>query len=64
MKPRQLFTRILAVLFTIPLAGTVAQGATIEVIETFDYPLNRFTRDARKSLLAISIASDYFSCFQ
>ncbi len=38
MKPRQLLTSILAVFFAIPLVGTVAQGATIEVIETFDYP--------------------------
>ena len=38
MKPKHLFIHILAVLFAIPLAGTVAQGATIEVIETFDYP--------------------------
>ena len=44
MKPRQLFIRILAVLFAIPLAGTVAQGATIEVIETFDYPGSLLTR--------------------
>jgi hypothetical protein len=26
MKPRQLFIRVLAVLFATPLAGTVAQG--------------------------------------
>jgi len=38
MKPRQLFIRILAVLLAIPLAGTVARAATIDVIETFDYP--------------------------
>jgi len=38
MKPRQLFVSILAVLSAIPLAGTVAQGATIDVIETFDFP--------------------------
>ena len=38
MKPKHLFVHILAVLFAIPLAGTVAQGATIDVIETFDYP--------------------------
>ena len=44
MKPRQLLIRILAVLFAIPLAGTVAQGATIEVIETFDYPGSLLTR--------------------
>jgi hypothetical protein len=44
MKSRQLFIRILAVLFAIPLAGTVAQGATIEVIETFDYPGSLLTR--------------------
>jgi hypothetical protein len=44
MKQRQLFIRILAVLFAIPLAGTVAQGATIRVIETFDYPGSLLTR--------------------
>ena len=44
MKPRQLLIRILVVLFAIPLAGTVAQGATIEVIETFDYPGSLLTR--------------------
>jgi hypothetical protein len=38
MKPKHLFVHILAVLVAIPLAGTVAQGATIDVIETFDYP--------------------------
>ncbi len=44
MKPKHLFIHILAVLFAIPLAGTVAQGATIEVIETFDYPGSLLTR--------------------
>ena len=44
MKPKRLFIHILAVLFAIPLAGTVAQGATIEVIETFDYPGSLLTR--------------------
>ncbi len=44
MKPKQLFIHILAVLLAIPLAGTVAQGATIEVIETFDYPGSLLTR--------------------
>ena len=44
MKSRQLFIRIFAVLFAIPLAGTVAQGATIRVIETFDYPDALLTR--------------------
>ena len=44
MKPRQLFIRILAVLLAIPLVGTVAQGATIRVIETFDYPGSLLTR--------------------
>ena len=38
MKPKPLFVHILAVLFAIPLVGSVAQGATIDVIETFDYP--------------------------
>jgi hypothetical protein len=37
MKPRHLFVHI-AVLLATPLAGTVARAATIEVIETFDYP--------------------------
>jgi uncharacterized membrane protein len=38
MKTRNLFIHILAVLITLPLVGTVAQAATIEVLETFDYP--------------------------
>ena len=38
MKPRHLFVQILAVLVALPLAGTVARAATIEVMETFDYP--------------------------
>ena len=44
MKPKQLFVHILAVLLAIPLAGTVAQGATIEVVQTFDYPGSLLTR--------------------
>ena len=44
MKPKHLFVQILAVLFALPLVGTVAQGATIEVIETFDYPGSLLTR--------------------
>ena len=38
MKPRHLFVQILAVLVALPLVGTVARAATIEVLETFDYP--------------------------
>jgi hypothetical protein len=42
MKPKQIFIRILAVLFVFPLMGTFAQQApnsgSIEVITTFDYP--------------------------
>jgi hypothetical protein len=42
MKPKQIFISILAVLFVIPLMGTLAQQAAnsgfIEVITTFDYP--------------------------
>ncbi len=42
MKPKQIFTSILAVLFVFPLMGTFAQQASssgsIEVIMTFDYP--------------------------
>ena len=42
MKPKQIFTSILAVLFVFPLMGTFAQQASssgsIEVIITFDYP--------------------------
>jgi len=42
MKPKQVFTSILAVLFVFPLMGTFAQQASssgsIEVIITFDYP--------------------------
>ena len=37
MKAKTLF-HILAVLISLPLIGTVAQAATIEVLETFDYP--------------------------
>ena len=54
MKPRQLLIRILAVLFAIPLAGTVAQGATIEVIETFDYPASLLTRPQKISDLGVT----------
>src|SRR5262245_311561 len=42
MKPKQIFIRILAVLFAFPLMGAFAQQAansgSIEVITTFDYP--------------------------
>src|SRR4029434_7731986 len=42
MKPKQIFSSILAVLFLFPLIGTFAQQAansgSIEVITTFDYP--------------------------
>src|SRR5216117_781170 len=42
MKPKQIFTSILAVLIVFPLMGTFAQQASssgsIEVIMTFDYP--------------------------
>ena len=42
MKPKQIFSSILAVLFVFPLMGTFAQQAansgSIEVITTFDYP--------------------------
>jgi hypothetical protein len=38
MKAKNLFIHILAVLILLPLVGTVAQAATIEVLETFDYP--------------------------
>src|SRR5207245_9823026 len=42
MKSKQIFNRILAVLFVFPLMGTFAQQAansgSIEVITTFDYP--------------------------
>jgi hypothetical protein len=38
MRARNLFIHILAVLFALPLVGTVARAATIEVFETFDYP--------------------------
>src|SRR5215470_9410134 len=38
MRARNLFIHILAVLISLPLIGTVAQGATIRVIETFDFP--------------------------
>ena len=38
MRTKNLLIHILAVLISLPLIGTVAQGATIRVIETFDYP--------------------------
>jgi hypothetical protein len=42
MKPKHIFISILAVLFVLPLMGTVAQQAatsgSIQVITTFDYP--------------------------
>src|SRR6185436_15413572 len=38
MKRRYLFVNILTVLTTVLLTGTVAQAATIEVLETFDFP--------------------------
>src|SRR5262249_35096617 len=42
MKPKHIFSSILAVLFLFPLMGTFAQQAansgSIEVISTFDYP--------------------------
>src|SRR5712691_866058 len=38
MKTRHLFIHMLAVLFVFLLTGTFAQAATIEVLETFDYP--------------------------
>src|SRR5712691_1790832 len=38
MKTRHLFSHILAVLLAFPLLGTSARAATIEVLQTFDYP--------------------------
>jgi len=38
MKVRNLFVHLLAGLIILPLAGTIAKGATVELIETFDYP--------------------------
>lgn len=38
MKARHLFVHIVAVLVALPLIGTMASAATIEVIETFDFP--------------------------
>ena len=38
MKAKNLFINLLAVLISLPLIGTVAQAATIEVLETFDFP--------------------------
>ena len=38
MKPRHLIIKTLAVLAALPLAGSLARAATVEVIETFDYP--------------------------
>jgi len=38
MKPRHLIIKTLVVGLTLSLAGPFARGATIEVIETFDYP--------------------------
>src|SRR6266513_4355267 len=38
MKIRHLFSHILAVLLVLPLLGISARAATIEVLETFDYP--------------------------
>jgi hypothetical protein len=38
MKPRNSLVYILAVLTTLPLVGTVAPAATIEVLQTFDFP--------------------------
>jgi len=54
MKPKQLFAHILAVLLAIPLAGTVAQAATIEVIETFDYPGASATQPQKISDLGVT----------
>jgi hypothetical protein len=53
MKPKHLFVHILAVLVAIPLAGTVAQGATIDVIETFDYPGALLTQPQKISDLGV-----------
>src|SRR4030095_6431717 len=53
MKPKQLFVHILAVLFAIPLAGTIAPGATIDVIETFDYPGALLTQPQKVSDLGV-----------
>ena len=38
MKSTKLFVHTLAALLALPLAGTTARAATIEVLETFDYP--------------------------
>lgn len=38
MKTRHLFIQILVVLLAFPLNGTPARAATIEVLQTFDYP--------------------------
>ena len=38
MRAKNLLIHILAVLISLPLVGTVASAATIEVLETFDFP--------------------------
>ena len=38
MKARHVFVYIIAALVGLPLVGTAASAATIEVVETFDFP--------------------------
>src|SRR5882724_13551979 len=38
MRTRHLFVYIIAALVALPLVGTAASAATIEVLETFDFP--------------------------
>jgi hypothetical protein len=38
MKTRKLIVHTLAVLLALPLGGSFARAATIEVVETFDIP--------------------------
>jgi hypothetical protein len=53
MKSKHLFVKILAVLFALPLAGTVARAATIDVIESFDYPGSLLTRPQKINDLGV-----------
>ena len=65
MKAKNLFIHILAVLISLPLIGTVAQAATIEVLETFDYPgtgNQPFRRRLTKKATSLAFSSIRTGC--
>src|SRR3954451_9997782 len=53
MKSKRLFVQVLAVAAALPLAGTVARAASIDVIGSFDYPGSSLTRPQKINDLGV-----------